>query len=95
MLSLNKSVQRILLIVLAGLVVLLLMTRPEKTPELGQASALHVTVAAVQSHDLVPHEMVSGRLDPMRKAMLHFEISGQMRERRVEPGEVVEADAKE
>ncbi|MDH3900460.1 MAG: efflux RND transporter periplasmic adaptor subunit [Gammaproteobacteria bacterium] len=93
MLSRKKATQRNLLIVLAGLVVLLLLTRPEKAPELRQAAALHVTAAAVRTHDLVPHETVSGRLEPMRKTLLHFELSGQMRERRVEPGQVVEADA--
>jgi RND family efflux transporter MFP subunit len=90
-LSLNKAIQRNLLIALAGLAVLLWLTRPEKAPELGKASALHVSVAAVRKHDLEPFETVSGRLEPMRKAMLHFEISGQMRERSVEPGQVVGA----
>jgi RND family efflux transporter MFP subunit len=89
----SKAAQRNLLIVLAGVVVLLLLTRPEKVPELGQASAQLVAVTAVQTHDLVPYETVSGRLEPMRKAMLHFELSGQVRARRVEPGQVVETDA--
>jgi RND family efflux transporter MFP subunit len=89
----SKTTQRNLLIVLAGLVVLLLLTRPEKAPELGQASALRVMATAVQTHNLVPHETVSGRLEPMRKARLHFELSGQVRERRVEPGQVADADA--
>ena len=93
MLPFNKITQRNLLIALAGLVVLLLLTRPEKAPELRKASALSVTSAAVQIHDLVPYETVSGRLEPMRKAMLHFELSGQVQERHVEPGHVVEADA--
>ena len=89
----NKATQRNLLIGLAGLVVLLLLTRPQKAPELGQTTALRVTAAVVQTHDLEPHETVSGRLEPMRRAMLHFELSGQVRERRVEPGQVVEVDA--
>ncbi|MFV1973396.1 MAG: hypothetical protein ACC648_06715 [Thiohalobacterales bacterium] len=50
MLLRSKAAQRNLLIVLAGVVVLLLLTRPEKVPELGQASALLVAVTAVQTH---------------------------------------------
>ena len=93
MLLQSKAAQRNLLIVLAGVVILLLLTRPEKDPELGQVSALQVTVTAVQARDLAPYESVSGRLEPMRKALLHFELRGQVRERRVEPGQAVAADA--
>lgn len=93
MLLQSKAAQRNLLIILAGVVILLLLTRPEKVPELGQVSALQVTVTAVQARDLAPYETVSGRLEPMRKALLHFELRGQVRERRVEPGQVVAADA--
>jgi len=81
------------LIALTALVLALVLWRPQPAPEPGQATALRVMVAAVQAHDLVPSETVSGRLEPMRKAMLHFELSGQIRERRVEPGQVVAADA--
>ncbi len=88
---LSKATQRNLLILLAALVVILLVLRPEPAPELGQVTALRVTTAAVQVRDLVPHETVSGRLEPMRKALLHFEISGQVQGRYVEPGQTVAA----
>jgi RND family efflux transporter MFP subunit len=50
-----------------------------------------VFVARVDLHDLVPTVTVSGRLDPARKAALHFELSGQIEERAVEPGQAVAA----
>lgn len=89
----NKATQRNLLLVLAGLVIVLLLTRPDPAPELQQVVPLQVVVATVETHDLLPHQTVSGRLEPMRKAALHFELSGQIRERRVEPGQAVEAGA--
>ena len=61
---------------LFGLAILLLLTAPDKNPELQQAVVPVVQVAAVGLHDLVPAETVSGRLDPARKAALHFELSG-------------------
>lgn len=48
-----------------------------------------VQVAPVGLHDLLPSETVSGRLEPARKAALHFELAGQVSERPVEPGQVV------
>ena len=48
-----------------------------------------VQVALVGLHDLLPTETVSGRLEPSRKAALHFELAGQVSERPVEPGQAV------
>jgi HlyD family secretion protein len=50
-----------------------------------------VLVATVLNHDLLPQQSVSGHLAPMRRASLHFELSGQVRERLVEPGQPVAA----
>ena len=75
---------------LFGLAILLLLTAPDKNPELQQAVVPVVQVAAVGLHDLVPAETVSGRLDPARKAALHFELSGQVHARPVEPGQIVQ-----
>jgi len=63
--------------------------RPGKAPELQEAVAPRVIVAAAGLHDLQPVETVSGRLEPARRAAIHFELSGQVHERPVEPGQEV------
>lgn len=69
----------------------LLWTAPDPEPELQAANVPRVIVARVDLHDLVPEETVSGRLEPARKAALHFELSGQVEQRAVEPGQPVAA----
>ena len=88
----NKATKGILLAALAGLVIVLLLTRPNEAPDLDEAVALQVVAARVETHDLVPHESVTGRLEPKRRATLHFEVSGQIRTREVEPGQMVAVD---
>ena len=89
MLSIKSPAQIAVLLALAGLVVLLLLTAPDKAPELQQVMVPGVRVAAVGLHDLVPAEVVSGRLDPARRAAMHFQLSGQIESRPVEPGQRV------
>lgn len=81
--------QRYLLLAVALAALLLLVTAPEQEPELREAVATRVQVATVGRHDLVPSETVSGRLEPARKAALHFELAGQVKVRAVEPGHAV------
>jgi RND family efflux transporter MFP subunit len=88
-LAIKSRTQITVLIALAGAVLLLLLTIPDKQPELQQAAVPGVRVATVGLHDLVPTEVVSGRLDPARRAEIHFELSGQVAARPVEPGQVV------
>jgi membrane fusion protein (multidrug efflux system) len=86
-----KSQSRIyILLALAGAVLLLLLTAPDKDPELQQVALPAVRAAPVGLHDLVPTEVVSGRLEPARRAEIHFELSGQVDSRPVEPGQVVQ-----
>lgn len=89
----NKTLQRSLLLALAGLVILLLLTRPQPASVLQTQTVLPVRTTTVTTHELQPVETVSGTLEPMRKAQLHFELSGQVRERHVEPGQAVAAGA--
>jgi RND family efflux transporter MFP subunit len=70
--------------------VLLVVTRPEQDPKLREAVSPRVQVAAVTLHDLRPLATVSGRLEPARKTALHFELSGQVDARPVEPGQTVQ-----
>ena len=89
MLAIKSRTQITVLIALAGAVLLLLLTIPDKQPELQQAAVPGVRVAPVGLHELVPTEVVSGRLDPARRAEIHFELSGQVDARTVEPGQVM------
>jgi RND family efflux transporter MFP subunit len=91
-LSIKSPAQIAVLLALAGLVALLLLTAPDKDPELQQVMVPGVRVAAVGLHDLVPAEVVSGRLDPARRAAMHFQLSGQIESRPVEPGQRVRQD---
>jgi len=89
-LSIKLRRQIAVLAALFGLAILLLLTAPDKNPELQQSVVPVVQVSVVGLHDLVPTETVSGRLEPARKAALHFELSGQIHARPVEPGQVVQ-----
>jgi len=89
-LSLKSTRQLYILIALVAIPVLLVVTRPEQNPELREAVSPRVQVDVVVLHDLQPLATVSGRLDPARKAALHFELSGQVDARPVEPGQTVQ-----
>ena len=90
MLSLKSPKQLYILLAFAAAIILLLLTAPDKDPELQQVVAPGVRVAVARLHDLVPVETISGRLEPARKAALHFELSGQVHARLVEPGQAAE-----
>lgn len=91
MLAIRNHLQIYLLLGLLVAGAVLLWTAPDPEPELQAANVPRVFVARVELHDLVPSETVSGRLDPARKAALHFELSGQVEQRAVEPGQSVAA----
>jgi biotin carboxyl carrier protein len=91
-LSIKSPTQIYVLLALAGAVLLLLLTAPDSDPELQQVALPAVRVAPVGLHDLVPAETVSGRLEPARRAEMHFELSGQVHSRPVEPGQAVQQD---
>jgi len=92
-LAINSSIQRYLLLGLLAIAVLLVVTAPEQKAELREAVPTRVKAMTVGLHDLLPVETVSGRLDPARKASLHFELAGQVDTRVVEPGTAVAAGA--
>ncbi|MDH5514680.1 MAG: biotin/lipoyl-binding protein, partial [Gammaproteobacteria bacterium] len=89
MLAIRNHLQIYLLLGLLVAGAILLWTAPDPEPELQAAIVPRVFVARVGLHDLVPEETVSGRLDPARRAALHFELSGQVEQRAVEPGQSV------
>lgn len=93
MLSLNLPKRYYIPLALVGVAILLVLTRPDREAGLQEAIAPQVVVAVVGLHDLLPVEMVSGRLEPARRASLRFELSGQVFGRAVEPGQAVAREA--
>ncbi len=86
--------KKYLLILLLGIglaVVLLVWTKPTRQADLKETPPTHVAVTEVKTQDIVAIDTVTGRLQASRKAVLQFELAGQIAERKVEPGQHVEA----
>lgn len=75
------------------IIVLLLLSRPDKTSESAPLAAVLVKSLAIETVDLQPEVELTGRLQPANRALLRFEVSGQLAKRHVEPGQIVEKDA--
>ena len=91
MMNVNLNFMRIsgILAVAAVLVVLLVLTRPETRAELQPLPPSRVLLDTVRLMDIQPVTVITGRLQPVRKAHLRFEVSAQLIERLVEPGQIV------
>ncbi len=65
----------------------------QKGPEakLEALPPLKVVLVEVKLQDLIPKELLTGRLQPMKTAQLKFEVQGQVKQRLVEPGIYVDA----
>lgn len=82
----------VLLIVLTVVVTaLLLLTRPDSKAELQPLPPTRVLTGEVRQMDIRPVARMKGKLQPARKITLHMEVSGNVTERAVEPGQQVEA----
>ena len=84
---------RILLIVGISIIMVaaLLWTKPGTYAELQSVSPSMVKIDQVRQIDIQPIAKVTGKLEPARKASLHFQVSGQINERFVEAGQKVTA----
>ena len=84
---------RILLIVGISIIMVaaLLWTKPGTYAELQSVSPSMVKIDQVRQIDIQPIAKVTGKLEPARKASLHFQVSGQINERFVEAGQNVTA----
>ena len=84
---------RILLIVSISIIMVaaLLWTKPGTYAELQSVSPSMVKIDQVRQIDIQPIAKVTGKLEPARKASLHFQVSGQINERFVEAGQKVTA----
>lgn len=71
-------------------VVFLIRTGPESQATLQPQPPQHVVTDIVRTLDFRPLNRQTGQLQPARRARLHFEVTGQISERHVEPGQEVE-----
>ncbi len=86
---------RILFVIAVSIItiVALFWTRPDTYAELQSLPPPTVNVDVVDQIDLQPITEVTGKLQPARKARLHFQVSGQVDQRFVEVGQYVEANS--
>ncbi len=82
-----------LLLLVVSIVFFLVVTEPAKEAPVREIAPVQVEATAVRREDLHPRLLMTGYLQPARKAKLHFELSGQVIERRVEAGQAVRAGA--
>jgi len=75
------------------IILLLMLSRPDKIAAPEPLAAVSVQDFVVERVDLRPQVEVTGRLQPANRALLRFEVSGQLAARHVEPGQVVGAGA--
>jgi RND family efflux transporter MFP subunit len=73
------------------LLVLLKLTAPDRTPQLQAIQPVRIAVYRVQAETLSPQLEVTGRLQPANRALMRFELPGQLAERAVQPGQEVAA----
>jgi HlyD family secretion protein len=87
--QLTRPRQLLILLLLTALTLLLLIIQPAEEPALRSLAPSPVLVNLVSRTDLYPVELVSGHLQPVRRAWLRFEVEGRVAERRAEAGQSV------
>jgi len=76
------------------IIALLFWTRPDTYAELQPLPPPTVNVGKIEQIDVQPITQVTGKLQPARKASLHFQVSGQIDGRLVEAGQYVEQNVR-
>ncbi|MCG8054450.1 MAG: efflux RND transporter periplasmic adaptor subunit [Candidatus Thiodiazotropha endolucinida] len=82
-----------ILIVTVLTVLLLIATRPEANMEIKEPVVTRVEVTRVAQRDVLPEVTYTGLLRPRQTASLRFEVSGELLQRHVEPGQQVEVES--
>ena len=84
---------RILFVIVISILLIaaLLWTRPDTQAELRELPPPRVKIDQVRVRDLQPVLRVTGKLQPAKKARLHFQVAGQVDARLVEAGQEVAA----
>jgi RND family efflux transporter MFP subunit len=70
---------------------LLIATRPEANMEIKEPVITRVEVTRVAQRDILPQVSYTGLLRPRQTASLRYEVSGELKLRHVEPGQLVQA----
>jgi HlyD family secretion protein len=78
-----------ILLFLTAITLLLLIIQPAEEPALRSLAPSPVLVNPASRTDLYPQELVSGHLQPVRRAWLRFEVDGRVADRQAEPGQSV------
>ncbi|NOY66420.1 MAG: efflux RND transporter periplasmic adaptor subunit, partial [Gammaproteobacteria bacterium] len=81
----------ILIVILATILLVLLLkwTEPEKIPDMKPLPMVRVELFEVKTKDIAFGKSLLGRLTPLRRTELRFEVNGRMQARFVEPGDKV------
>ena len=87
--NLTRPRQVLILLLLTAIALLLLIIQPADEPALRSLAPSPVLVNHASRTDLNPRELVSGHLQPVRRAWLRFEVDGRVAERRAEAGQSV------
>ncbi|MGB5536538.1 MAG: hypothetical protein WBN08_11640, partial [Thiogranum sp.] len=85
--NLTRPRQVLILLLLTAIALLLLIIQPADEPALRSLAPSPVLVNHASRTDLYPRELVSGHLQPVRRAWLRFEVDGRVAERRAEAGQ--------
>ena len=83
------TIAAVVIAVTVLLVVILKLTAPDRSPQLQAIQPVRISTHVVQPETLMPGVNVTGRLQPANRALMRFELSGQLAERAVEPGQQV------
>lgn len=70
---------------------LLIWTKPEPQAKLQQLVPVKVSLVEVEDRVVQPFEQVTGRLQPVKSVQIRFEVAGKVVQRKIEPGEKVDA----
>ncbi len=87
--QLTRPRQVMILLFLTAITLLLLIIQPAEEPALRSLAPSPVLVNPASRTDLYPQELVSGHLQPVRRAWLRFEVDGRVADRQAEPGQSV------
>lgn len=69
----------------------LIVTKPQPQANLQSARPVVVELYEVENRSIQPFEEVTGRLHPAKTAQIRFEVTGQVKQRLVNPGALVKA----
>ena len=88
------AVFRIILVIIlvAACIMVLDWTKPETKADLKSLPVNRVKVTQVQQRDITPSTLLTGKIQPAMRADLRFELSGQIADRYIEPGQQVVKD---